>query len=96
MPVYKIADLHIGINPKTQHTKFRLKDYICDDGIYPDFTVKITSQMLDYEAETVGNYTDISGHWAEQTIERFTRIGYGPVGDLFRPNDYITGEDFVV
>ena len=53
MPVYKIADLLIGINPKTEYTKFRLKDYICGDGTYPDFTVEVTQQMIDYEAETV-------------------------------------------
>lgn len=50
MPVYKIADLYIGINPKTKYAKFRLKDYICNDNFCPDFSVEITKQMLDYEA----------------------------------------------
>lgn len=52
MPIYKIADLYIGINPKTKYAKFRLKDYICNDCTNPDFSVEITRQMLNYEAAT--------------------------------------------
>ena len=40
-------------------------------------------------------YTDIESHWARETIKRFTWIGYGPEGNLFRPNDAISGEEFV-
>ena len=42
-----------------------------------------------------GKYSDIENHWAKETIERFTWIGYGPEGELFRPDEEITGEDFI-
>ncbi len=61
----------------------------------------LDAKPVDYNGDEItgekftGIYSDTDGHWAKQTIERFARIGYGPAGDLFRPNDYITGEDFI-
>ena len=57
--------------------------------------------LCDYNGnETVpdaftGKYTDIENHWAKETIEKFTWIGYGPDGDLFRPDESISGGDFI-
>ncbi len=65
-------------------------------------TIKaLDAKPVDYNGEEItdekftGIYSDTDGHWAKETIEKFARIGYGPEGDLFHPNDYITGEDFV-
>lgn len=61
----------------------------------------LDGKLIDYSGEEItsdgftGEYNDISGHWAEDTINRFVWIGYGPEGDKFNPNENITGKDFV-
>jgi len=61
----------------------------------------LDAKLVDYSGEEIadevftGVYSDTDRHWAKETIEKFARIGYGPAGSLFRPNDYITGEDFI-
>ena len=61
----------------------------------------LDGKLINYSGEEITpedksfEYTDIENHWARETIKRFTWIGYGPEGDKFRPNDAITGEEFV-
>ena len=56
--------------------------------------INYNNEEVKYDEKTF-EYTDIENHWAKDTIKRFTYIGYGPEGNLFRPNDSITGEEFV-
>ena len=69
--------------------------YILDESknalIYAD------SGKLVYEkdAEVTGNYTDISGHWAESVIAELAKYGIGFSQDEFRPDDIIVQKDFV-
>ncbi|MDD5924500.1 MAG: hypothetical protein PUC88_06910 [Clostridia bacterium] len=46
MSIYKIADLYIDIDPKYEYTKERLKDYISDDNVAPDFSVRLTRDLI--------------------------------------------------
>lgn len=61
----------------------------------------IDGKMVDYNGEEIipdaftGEYSDMQNHWAKETVKRFTWIGYGPKGDLFRPNDKMSGSDFI-
>lgn len=75
--------------------------------VYSDYAPVTTTiraldgKLIDYSgeeivfSETFGKYTDVENHWAKETIERFTWIGYGPAGNEFRPNDKISGQDFL-
>ena len=75
--------------------------------VYSDYASVTTTiraldgKLIDYSGEevvfdeTFGKYSDIENHWAKETIERFTWIGYGPDGDEFKPNEEITGEEFL-
>ena len=60
----------------------------------------VDGKPIDYSGEeivfgeTFGKYTDIENHWAKETIERFTWIGYGPEGNEFRPDDKISAQEF--
>ncbi len=62
----------------------------------------LDGKLVNYNGDEItpdgftGQYTDISGHWAEETIKRFAWIGYGPDGALFNPNEKITGSDLVM
>jgi len=44
----------------------------------------------------VGNYTDISGHYAENIIRTLADFGIGFEENEFRPDDLITQQDYVV
>lgn len=48
-----------------------------------------------YERETVGEYTDISGHWAENAIKTLARFGIGFSESKFKPDSEITEKEFV-
>ena len=75
--------------------------------VYSDYAAVTTTiraldgKPIDYNGEEIvfgesfGKYTDIENHWAKETIERFTWIGYGPEGNEFRPNDKISGQEFL-
>lgn len=62
----------------------------------------LDGKLINYNNEEIitsefdGEYSDMENHWAKETVKRFTWIGYGPEGDLFRPNDSITGKDFIL
>ena len=62
----------------------------------------LDAKLVNYNGDEIepygftGKYSDIEGHWAENTIKRFAWIGYGPAGNLFRPNDNISGADLVM
>ena len=60
--------------------------------------VYATSGTLMYEEdenETVGKYTDISGHWAESIINELAAYGIGFSESEFRPDEVIVQRDFV-
>ncbi len=48
-----------------------------------------------YERETVGEYTDISGHWAENAIKTLARFGIGFSESEFKPDAEITEKEFI-
>ena len=51
--------------------------------------------VYNYERETVGEYTDISGHWAENAIKTLARFGICFSGNEFKPDSEITEKEFV-
>lgn len=48
-----------------------------------------------YERDTVGEYTDIAGHWAENAIKTLARFGIGFSESEFKPDAEITEKEFV-
>ena len=58
----------------------------------------LTGKMVNYrnEEEKDNNYkyNDLDGHYAKDMIEKLAKFGIGFEGEEFRPNDYITKEDF--
>ncbi len=48
-----------------------------------------------YERETVGEYSDISGHWAENAIKTLARFGIGFSESEFKPDAEITEKEFI-
>ena len=61
----------------------------------------LDGKLIDYSGNEIlpdaftGKYSDIEGHWAKETIEKFAWIGYGPDGNLFKPNEKVSGEEFI-
>jgi len=47
------------------------------------------------ESEITGEYTDISGHWAEKIITELARYSIGFADDEFRPDDVIVQKDYI-
>jgi hypothetical protein len=45
--------------------------------------------------EKITDYSDISGHWAQEYIERLAKVGYSVDSDKFRPDEAITQKDFL-
>lgn len=60
----------------------------------------LDGKMITYSGEeyvgknVFGPYSDIQNHWAYDTILRFTWLGYGPEGTLFKPNENIGSEEY--
>ena len=52
-----------------------------------------TGKPFDYAAERTGEYSDISGHWCEKTIQKLADVGIALPGDKFNPDEAITGKD---
>lgn len=48
-----------------------------------------------YEQAQIGDYTDISGHYAEEIINTLSRYGIGFEEDEFRPDEVICQKDYV-
>lgn len=61
-----------------------------------DMTVDAFTGEPVYERDDakIGDYTDISGHYAENQIKTLAKYGIGFEEDEFRPDDEITQEDF--
>lgn len=55
--------------------------------------VMITGSGEEYKEYQGYDYDDISGHWAEETIKRFSYIGIGFEGGKFLPDTNMTGEE---
>lgn len=61
----------------------------------------IDGKLINYNGDEVSekkntiSYTDMDNHWAKETVERFSYIGYSSGCDKFEPNKAITGKDFV-
>ncbi len=55
--------------------------------------VMITGSGEEYKVSAAFSYDDIDGHWAQQTIRRFTYIGVGFDGGKFLPDNFITDEE---
>lgn len=49
----------------------------------------------EYEEDKPPVYNDISGHWAEDIIKKLAIYGIGFYESDFRPDDYITGEEYI-
>ncbi|MBR5586981.1 MAG: S-layer homology domain-containing protein [Clostridia bacterium] len=49
----------------------------------------------EFKEKTVPNYTDISGHWAEEIITRMVENGLSLEGDKFCPDDKVTQKEFL-
>lgn len=61
--------------------------------------ITILSRLLDMETtEEKGKFTDISEHWAKETIEYFARYGYinGYPDGTFKPDEYVSNAEVVV
>ncbi len=58
----------------------------------------LTGKMVNYrneeEKDNKYKYNDLDGHYAKDMIEKLAKFGIGFEGEKFRPNDYITKEDF--
>ena len=48
-----------------------------------------------YTQAQIGDYTDISGHYAQDIINKLSLYSIGFEGDTFRPDEVITQKDFV-
>jgi len=70
--------------------------YILDESknhtIYADSGNLVNSGS---ESEITGNYTDISGHWAEKIIKELAKYAIGFADDEFRPDDVIVQKDYI-
>ena len=64
--------------------------YVSYNGVLTDYLGK------EYNADrTVGNYTDISGHWAESAVNLLADYGMGFTGGQFLPDMLMTQSDFL-
>ncbi len=59
-----------------------------------------TGKQLNYAGEElteekVGDYTDISGHWAEETVKALSRFGIGFTENKFLPDQQIKQKEFI-
>ena len=57
MPIYKIANINIKINPRSQYLTTLLKDYETDENDF-DFTVTVTENDIINEKEIAPNFPD--------------------------------------
>ena len=62
MAVYKIANLNIEINPKTEYSANRLRSYI-NSGTENDFAVEVFPQDIEYELTLAEEGGDISAEF---------------------------------
>ncbi|MBQ4630328.1 MAG: S-layer homology domain-containing protein [Clostridia bacterium] len=69
--------------------------YMLDESKNPLIEADTGKLVYDYEAETVGNYTDISGHWAEGIINELAKYSIGFSEEKFRPDEVINQKDFI-
>ena len=71
--------------------------YTMDTGII--YVNALTNQIVNYNNKPITDeksyeYTDIDGHWAEDTIKLFAERQMSFPGDTFRPEESITTGDF--
>ena len=57
--------------------------------------VMINSNGEEYKNKQLYTYDDIEGHWAQDTITRFTYIGVGFEGGKFLPDEKINNEELL-
>lgn len=50
----------------------------------------------EYKEKTIGNYTDIKGHYAEEIIKTLGRFGIGFEENEFKPDSVITQSEYIV
>ena len=55
MPIYRIADLNIAIEPKTEFTERYLNSYLYRDASRIDFSVVVTREMIEHESHLTPN-----------------------------------------
>lgn len=51
--------------------------------------------VIESETEKIPEYSDISGHWAEQPIKTLARFGIGFPENEFKPDSFVTEKEFV-
>ena len=54
-----------------------------------------TGDVLDNDENTGFNYTDMSGHWAEEAVLKLSEVNIGFKGETFNPDSKITQEDLL-
>lgn len=69
--------------------------YMLDEEKNPTIKADSGNLAFDYESEKMGEYTDISGHWAESIINELAKYSIGFSENEFRPDDVIVQKDFV-
>lgn len=57
MSIYRIADLSVEINPKSEYTKKYISDYLVED-CKPDFSIDVDEEMLNYEKTLVHGFDE--------------------------------------
>lgn len=65
------------------------------DGYNTEIDAMTGKCVNESETEKIPEYTDISGHWAEQTVKTLARFGIGFPENEFKPDAYITEKEFV-
>lgn len=57
--------------------------------------VMITYSGDEYKEKKPYSYTDLDGHWAQETVNRFSYVGIGFEADKFMPDSYITSQELL-
>ncbi len=102
--LFDMAEYSLVYIPQKSKAELKLPDiavlvYAIDDYnvfIDPYTGNRINADGTEYKADTSkGEYTDISGHYAEDKIKALRRFGIGFDSDEFLPEDNIRQKDFV-
>lgn len=56
---------------------------------------KLDWRLRPITEETQKEYTDIGGHYAEETVKRLSVLGIGYEGSLLRPNEAVTQKEYL-
>jgi len=101
--IYEINNKHLY----DSSSKYKYEDYelekevrlVYRPDINPNAISPFTKEQLEYNGEVYKKaeesvYKDIEGHFAERYIKLAADMEIGPDGEYFKPNEYITIEEF--